>query len=56
MRKETIFTCNVCGYVHNSLDVNTRYWICPECGSGLDRDVNAAINILNRWDNGDGLV
>lgn len=54
--KYTSKTCNVCGYVHNSLDVNTRYWICPECGSGLDRDVNAAINILNRWDNGDGLV
>lgn len=54
--KYTSKTCNVCGYVHNSLDVNTRYWICPECCSGLDRDVNAAINILNRWDDGDGLV
>ena len=54
--KYTSKTCNFCGYVHNSLDVNTRYWTCPECGSGLDRDVNAAINILNRWDNGDGLV
>ncbi len=54
--KYTSKTCNECGYIHNNLDVNTRNWICPECGSSLDRDINAAINILNRWDNGDCLV
>ena len=53
--KNTSKTCHSCGYIHKDLDVKTRQWKCPKCGKLLDRDVNAAINILNRWFNGDSL-
>lgn len=39
--------CHVCGRKDGKKSEDIRYWICPRCGSGLDRDVNAAINILN---------
>lgn len=39
-------TCSVCGYKENELDINTRIWLCPYCGTTHDRDVNAAKNIL----------
>jgi len=40
-------TCHKCGYIHNWLTLKEREWTCKECGVVLDRDVNAAINILN---------
>lgn len=41
--------CNVCGYKNTGTkDLSVREWICPECGSNHDRDINAAINILNQ--------
>lgn len=40
-------TCNVCGYVNQDLTLKDRNWICPNCNTNLDRDINAAINILN---------
>ena len=38
-------TCRVCGYHYKELTLAQRSWICPECKTNLDRDLNAAINI-----------
>lgn len=40
-------TCHHCGYVKEDLNLKDREWICPVCGNVIDRDFNAAINILN---------
>ena len=40
--------CHVCGNSDGKKDESVRIWICPMCGSLLDRDINAAINILNK--------
>ena len=40
-------TCHHCGYVKQDLCLSDREWICPACGAVLDRDANAAQNILD---------
>mgnify|MGYP000971026621 CR=1 FL=1 len=39
-------TCNVCGHIHQSMTLSIREWKCPNCQTVLDRDINAAKNIL----------
>ena len=53
--KNTSKKCSCCGTINKNLKIKTRKWICPECGNELDRDINAAINIVNRWCPGDCL-
>ena len=38
--------CSDCGHLNENLSLSDRQWICPDCGSHHDRDVNAAKNIL----------
>ena len=39
-------TCSACKHVLPELALSVREWTCPACGPPHDRDVNAAINIL----------
>ena len=38
--------CSVCGHKNQTLTLADRHWQCPKCHTHLDRDHNAAINIL----------
>ena len=49
-------TCHVCGHVNRNLKLSDREWLCPQCGTKHDRDVNAAINILTRGKRGVSLL
>lgn len=39
--------CHNCGYINKILTLNDRQWICPNCGKLINRDYNAALNILD---------
>ncbi len=38
--------CCVCGHKNDTLTLADRSWKCPKCDTYLDRDENAALNIL----------
>lgn len=37
---------NTCGYLYQDLQLDEREWLCPQCGERVDRDHNAAQNVL----------
>ena len=39
--------CSKCGHVKLTLGLDERTYVCDECGFTLDRDLNAAINLMN---------
>lgn len=43
-------SCQICSYCGAkwpiTKDLSVRHWVCPTCSAELDRDTNAAINIL----------
>ena len=40
-------TCHNCGCINKDLKLSDRQWICPNCGEIIERDYNAALNILD---------
>ena len=40
-------TCSHCGCIHKGLKLSDRIFVCPDCGFVIDRDYNAAINLMN---------
>ncbi|MFR3412129.1 MAG: zinc ribbon domain-containing protein [Coprococcus sp.] len=39
-------TCSHCGSIDKDLKLNDRVYECSECGHTMNRDKNAAVNIL----------
>ena len=39
--------CSNCGHKKEDLKVTDRTYICPECGLSIDRDLNAALNLMH---------
>lgn len=42
----TTQTCSVCGIRDDKKPLAIRTWTCPHCNTTLDRDYNAAVNIM----------
>ena len=46
--KYTSMTCSCCGFINRNLTLDEREWDCPECGTHLFRDPNAAEVVRQR--------
>lgn len=49
--RNTTQTCHCCGHImqgEEKLSLSVREWTCPSCGERHVRDINAAINILQK--------
>lgn len=46
--KNTSRMCSCCGSIKENLTLNDRVYYCKKCGSIIDRDINAAINIAHK--------
>jgi len=47
--KNTSKTCHCCGFINPKIKVGVNYWKCPNCSAEHNRDINAALNILYKW-------
>lgn len=43
-------TCSNCGAIKRDLKLSERTFVCPECGLHIDRDYNAALNLMRYAD------
>jgi len=41
-------TCSKCGFVQSGITLSKRSWVCDNCETEHDRDLNASINIDNQ--------
>ncbi len=39
-------TCSCCGNIKKNLKLKDRIYVCDKCGAIIDRDINAAINLM----------
>jgi len=39
--------CSSCGKIKKDLQLSDRIYVCDGCGNEIDRDLNAAVNLLN---------
>lgn len=49
-------TCSNCGALKDNLTLNDRVYCCDNCGTSIDRDYNASLNLLSQLKQHIGLV